>query len=91
MKKRRSAGSVFCFNSKWNGGASTVTRKVGVTADVLLSCLLHSFQQARKHEPEHGLGIGLRLASTKANKNMRATIYVIGGPEQALANIDLPD
>ena len=89
MKKRRSAGLVYCFNSQWNGGASTVTRKVRVTADVLLACLLHSFQQARKHEPEHGLGIG--LASTKANKNMQATVYVIGGPEQALANIDLPD
>jgi hypothetical protein len=44
MKKRRCTGLVYCFNSQWNGGASTVTRKVGVTSDVLLACLLHSFQ-----------------------------------------------
>ena len=78
MKKKRCTGLVCCFNSQWNGGASTVTRKVGVTSDVLLAfaCCI-PFKQARKHEPEHGLGIG--LASTKANKNMRATVYVIGG------------
>ena len=87
MKKRSSAGLVCCFNSQRDEGQARSPWEVGVTTDVLLACLLllHSnpFKQARKHEPALGLGIGLALAlalaSTKANKNMRATIYVIGG------------
>jgi hypothetical protein len=81
MKKKRCTGLVCCFNSQWNGGASTVTRKVGVTSDVLLA-LLAAFLSSKHASTSQSMALELDLHQQRQTKTCGQQSTSLGGPNR---------